>query len=186
MNKPRIHFTIPYSFDKKLFEAYDQEFEKISNPDDWVALTDGDIMFFPSDFGHIIQEHIIQHPGTGLFTCYTNRIKNDYQLYSKKAWNIDSIKYHFKIDKTLRLEKKGISRVVKAKLGGMLMVIKKAVWDEIRDELMDKCKDYKLVVVDNAISDVLMAKGYELRIMEDLYVLHYRRFAETNKERGIE
>lgn len=186
MYKPNIHFTIPYSFEKKLFEAYDSEFQKINNPEDWVALTDGDILFFPSNFGHIIQEHIIKHPQTGMFTCYTNRIKNDYQLFSKKAWDIDSLKYHFRIDKSQREKASGQSYAVKAKLGGMLMVIKKSVWDEIRTELAERCKNYKMVVVDNTICDVLTERGYELRIMEDLYVLHYRRFAETNKERGIE
>ncbi len=186
MNEPHIHFTIPYSFEKKLFEAYDFEFSKIDNPGDWVALTDGDILFFPGNFGHIIQNHIIKHPETGMFTCYTNRIKNEYQLFSRKAWKIDSLKYHFKIDKTQRENRKGQSRTVKAKLGGMMMVIKKAVWEDIREELASRCRGYKLVIVDNTICDVLIEKGYQLRIMEDPYVLHYRRFAESNKERGIE
>ena len=186
MSKPHIHFTIPYSFEKKLFEAYDFEMQKVADPEDWVAFTDGDILFFPANFGHIIQSHINKHPETGMFTCYTNRIKNDIQLLSRKAWDIDSLKHHFNVAKSMQQNAAGQSYTVKGKLGGMLMVMKKAVWEEVKEDIREKTQNMKLLSVDNAICDVLMQHNYTMRIMEDMYVLHYRRFNESKQERGME
>ncbi len=185
MNAPVIHFPIPYSFEKKLFEAYDSEFQKV-NQEDWVSLMDGDILFFQANFGHIIQNHILQYPGTGLFTCYTNRIGNPVQLYSDKAKKIDGIKYHYNIAKQLEEENAMLSTQHTQRVAGMLMVIKKETWDSIRDQVAEKCKENKITGVDYMIADTLLANKYEIRRMEDLYVFHYRRMLDSWKERGIE
>lgn len=185
MAKPHIHFPLPYSFEKKLFEAYDAEFQKVQNPDDWVCIRDGDVLFFQSNFGHIIQPHLEKHPETGIFTCYTNRIGNPVQLYSDKAKRIDSLKYHFKIAKDLEEENKGLSTEHRARVAGFLITIKKSTWAAIRDRVAQKCKGQMILGVDYLIADTIMEYRYPIRRMEDLYVLHYRRMLDSGKERGL-
>jgi len=186
MAKPHIHFTVPYSFEKKIFEAYDAEFQKVDNPEDWVCIMDGDIFFFQANFGHIIQEHIQKYPDTGLLTCYTNRIGNPVQLYSDKAKRIDSIKYHFKLAKQLESENKGISSKHKSRVAGLLFVIKKETWNAIRDKIAYKCRGQKILGVDYLIADTMLENDYSIRRMEDLYVFHYRRMSDSSAERGLE
>lgn len=180
-----IHFPTPYSFDQKLFEAYDYEFRRMDDPEDWVCLRDGDMLFFQSYFGHIIQNHVLMNPHTGLFTCYTNQIGNPVQLYSKKAKRIDSAKYHFDVAKSLEKQNKGLSTVHRQRVAGFLMVIKKATWDDIRDDIAGKCKGNHITGVDYMIADVMNERKYDIRRMEDLYVFHYRRLSESAKEKGL-
>jgi len=181
-----IYFSIPYALDKRLFNAYDYEFRKLENSDDWLAIMDGDAFFFQSDFGHIIDTHIQQHPDTGLFTAYTNRIGNDIQLLSDKAKKIDSIRYHFQIAKQLRQKNTGKSTVQQKRVAGFLMIIKKATWDALRPTISGKCKSNKIFGVDYMIADAMRENNYTIRLMEDLYVFHYRRMDESGKERGLE
>ncbi len=185
MESPNIHFPVPYSFEKKIFEAYDAEFQKVQNPDDWVCIMDGDILFFQSNFGHIIQGHLEKYPDTGIFTCYTNRIGNPVQLWSDKAKRIDSIKYHFRIAKDLEAKNTGMSTEHKARIAGFLMVIKKSTWDAIRDRIAQKCQGQMILGVDYLIADTVMEYRYSIRRMEDLYVFHYRRMSDSGKERGL-
>lgn len=181
-----IHFPIPYSFERKLFEAYDYEFSKIDNSEDWVCLMDADMLFFQSYFGHIIQNHVENNPNTGLFTCYTNQIGNPVQLYSAKAKRIDSAKYHFNIAKSLEKQNKGLSTLHRQRVAGFLMVIKKATWNAIRDDVAAKCQGQNILGVDYMIADVMNQRKYEIRRMEDLYVFHYRRLSESTKEKGLQ
>ncbi len=176
----------PYSFEGRLFNAYDQYMSLIKNPDDWAVFTDGDTLFFHSDFGHLIREYIDSYPDTGMFTCYTNRIGTGSQLYDNKLMEIDSIKYNFLIADHLRRERKGKITQINSPVSGFFMVIKRKTWAEIKNELKLVMKNKRLLGVDYAISNILMQKGFVIRRMDAVLMLHYYRFVEgTSFNRGL-
>ena len=92
-----IWFFTPYSFEMKLFEAYDLYMSLVVNNEDWVVLMDGDTLFFQSNFGHLIKDYIDQYPDTGMFVCFTNRIGCREQQFSDDLSIVDSLLIHYKI-----------------------------------------------------------------------------------------
>lgn len=173
-----IWFFTPYSFEGRLFDAYDQYMSLINDPDDWVVFTDGDTLFFHSNFGHIIRDYTEKYPDTGLFTCYANRIGTKSQLYNDKLREIDSIKYNFLIADYLLKEKQGETTQINSLVSGFFMVIKCRTWNLIKEELKLILKDKQLLDVDYAISKVLTQKGFIIRRMDAVLMLHYYRFVE--------
>lgn len=181
-----VWFFTPYSFEGRLFEAYNQYMSLIKDPDDWAVFTDGDTLFFHSDFGHIVRDYIEKYPDTGMFTCYTNRIGTKSQLYDDKLKEIDSIKYNFLIADYLRREKEGGTTQINSPVSGFLMIIKRKTWDLIKNELKLILKNKRLLDVDYAICSILIEKGYSIRRMDAVLMFHYYRFVERSPyNRGL-
>ena len=80
-----IYFFTPYSFEKKLFEAYDGYMDLVPNDNDWVCFLDGDTFFFENNFGHQIREYTERYPEAGMFTSYASR--SSYSFMVPKATN---------------------------------------------------------------------------------------------------
>ena len=181
-----IWFFTPYSFEGKLFDAYDQYMGLINDPEDWVVLTDGDALFFHSDFGNVIRNHILKYPDTGMFVCYANRTGTQGQEYSEKLTEIDSIKYNFLIADHLRRENKARSTAINCLVSGFLMAVRKKTWALICGEVRQRVKDRFLLGIDYTIASCILEHGMTIRRMDDLLMLHYYRFVEGNpKNRGI-
>lgn len=106
-----IWFFTPYSFNGKLFDAYDQYMKLIINPEDWVAFTDGDALFFHPDFGDMIREYIQTYPDTGIFVCFANRSGTRKQLYDEKLCMKKEIR--FRSDRSAETEKNKLYHPVK-------------------------------------------------------------------------
>lgn len=184
--KSKVWFFTPYSFEGKLFEAYDQYMSLLQNQNDWVVFMDGDALFFHSNFGHLIQEYIEKYPNTGMFTCYTNRIGTRTQIYDRELFDVDSVKYNFLKADFLLKDKPLESTVLNTPISGFLMVIKRATWKKINKELKQSLKSNQLLHVDYAISNILIEKKYTIRRMDSILVFHYYRFVEGNaSNRGL-
>lgn len=181
-----VWFFTPYSFEGKLFEAYDQYMDLINAPDDWGVLTDGDALFFHPDFGNVIRDHILKYPDTGMFVCYANRTGTQGQEYNEKLADIDSIKYNFLVADRLHRENSGQSTAINCLVSGFLMAVQKKTWMLIREEVRLRVKDRFLLGVDYTIAASILRRGMTIRRMDDLFMLHYYRFVEGNPEnRGI-
>lgn len=180
-----LRFFIPYSFEKKICNAYDECIMSLANKDDWAGLTDGDVLFFQSNFGHMIKEYIDKYPETGMFTCYTNRISNKHQLFSAKSVKIDSIAWHYKVAMDLFKNTPPSTTKINDMISGFLMVIKKQTWLDIRKDVIKKCEGKQLLSVDNIISKAVLAKGLDIRRINNLYMLHYYRMVEGKTQRNI-
>ena len=69
-----VRIRTPYSIDKNLGKAYNEEMALI--PDgDAACFLDGDMMFTIPDYGHVINEYANLYPNAVL-TCWTNRTHN--------------------------------------------------------------------------------------------------------------
>lgn len=173
-----IRFVIPYSTDKRLFEAYDREVMLLENDTDWVCFLDGDTAFLTHNWGHVIADYTKKYPDTGLFTCYASRCHYQWQLPPQSRMEEPSILYHRMMAKQLDRNYQGQVMELKKIIAGHLMVIQKSTWVQIRDELKKTTASKKILGVDTKISHAVMRTGKKIRLMQSIYLLHYLRMAE--------
>ena len=177
-----IWYFTPYSFEKRLFDAYDAYMQLVHDPNDWVCLCDGDAAFLLSDFGHQMKDYIEKYPTTGLFVCYASRSPYGHQM--KKGLNpeSDSIKYIY--DNTVKMHQQDHLKVapVNQRICGPILLIKKATWVKYRDVIANQSKKANIQSIDTAISDALTKAGEKILLMEGLQVYHYfRQYSFTEK-----
>lgn len=173
-----IYFFTPYSFEKKLFEAYDRYMALVPGEDDWGCLLDGDTLFFESNFGHLVQDYIDKYPGTGMFVSYASRSAYAYMVAPGTDQKSDSITYHRKRSAHLYEQYHGQVTKIDNHVSGHLMCIKKSTWLEIRREIGKKCEGNNLLGVDTQITNVLLGSGRTILLMRGIYLFHYYRLTE--------
>ncbi len=177
-----IWFFTPYSFEKKLFEAYDSYMQLISNPEDWGCLCDGDMAFLISDFGNHIQEYIDKYPLTGLFVCYASRSPYGHQMKPGINPESDSIRYIF--ENTLKMYKENHVLMIEQhqQICAPLLVIQKKTWDIYRNAISEHARSANIQAIDTAISDILQKNNEKVLLMAGLQVFHYfRQYSRTEK-----
>lgn len=180
-----IHFFTPYSFDKKLFDAWDQYMNLVADENDWVCMMDGDILFLIADFGHQMQEYIDKYPDTGLFSCYASRAHR--QEYIRRGVDMEnpSILYHYDAAERCRKELHlKVKEIAKPALGHLILM-KKATWTRIRDRVKELTDGHKILGVDVRISRAVSELGMPVLLMRGIYVLHFFRMKYGLKERSI-
>jgi len=169
-----IYYFTPFALDKNLGAAYNKYMELLPDDNDWACFTDGDAMFLTPDWGELIDRVVAEHPEAGMFTCYTNRVNNQQQLYRGRfSENCDIIAHRniAKVCRTLYINRvKQLSRMI----SGVMMIIRKKTWREFPFE-------DGLLGVDNAISKRLLDAGKTVYLIEGIYMLHYYRMAEGRK-----
>lgn len=170
-----IWFFTPYSFEKKMFQAWDQYMNLIADPEDWICMMDGDVLFLLSDFGHQMQQYIEAFPGTGIFTCYASRAHRQEYIRKGSDLNNPSILYHYeqaaKCRQDLHLKVKPLEKPCL----GHLMLIQKKTWLLIRDRVQELTKDHKILGVDVRISRAVSELTLPILLMRGIYVLHFFR-----------
>lgn len=179
-----LWFFTPYSQDMKLFEAWDQYMNLVSDPEDWVCMMDGDILFLHADFGHQIQEYLSLYPDTGLFTCYSSRSRTPWMMPERNIFHSPSIAEHKKMADYLRRVCGTSVKEINDRVTGHLLVIKKSTWEKIRENVKERCVNLKILSVDTAISHAVIDAGLRIRLMKGVYVLHYYRFVEGANYKG--
>lgn len=166
-----IYYGIPYSIERNLGKEYNKYMNLLPNDDDWMVITDGDILLF-NDWGHHIAEVIKKLPNAGIITCQTNRIRQKKQLYDESS---PDILVHQLIAKTLNEKYRGQFRKINTHISGFFMAIQKKTWKEVGKFSEE---DGKLLTVDNAFSRKIMRAKKDIYLMKGMYVFHYYRFAE--------
>jgi GT2 family glycosyltransferase len=173
-----IYFFTPYSFQKKLFEAFDEYVSMVKSTEDWICFTDGDTAFLKSDFGHKIYEYIEKYPDTGLFTCYASRCHYKIQVPPGADPDNPSILFHRnlcgEIDQRYHLQIDDIKR----RIAGHLLVFQKKTWLRIRAKVETRCWSKNILGVDTKISYEILNCGLKIRLMKGIYIFHYLRMAE--------
>lgn len=172
-----LYFFTPYSFTKDYLEAIDQ-YMQLLQPDDWAVIMDGDVMFLQPDFGHQIQRHILSHPLVGLFTSYASRCHYHCQQVPFADMDNDSLLYHKVVADDVRRGFNGSTTLLSRRIAGHLMVIRKSTWMKILPEIKRTAASKKILGVDTKISNAILKADLEIRLMKDMYVLHYCRLKE--------
>ena len=170
-----VYFFSPYSFQKDIGKAYNNYVRLAPNQDDWICLTDGDLLFLQSDFGHQIQEVIDLHgKDVGLFTCLVNRVGTKSQCYQDVISEDPNILNHRKIAIELAKTKRTEIKYIPNPISGHLMLFKKETWESIGGFPEER----GILAVDNTFSNRMARNGYKIAVMEGVYCLHYYRMAE--------
>lgn len=176
-----IWFFTPYSFEKKLFDAWDNYMNLVSDPEDWVCMMDGDVLFFHADFGHQLQRYIDRYPDTGMFTCYASRSGTPWMLPQDQIMGNADILLHKKKANYFRENFDLQAEELDRRATGHLLLMQKKTWLEIRGPVGEKTKEKNILGIDTAISLHLLETGRKIRLMKSVYVLHYYRFLEGKK-----
>ncbi|NQU87941.1 MAG: hypothetical protein HQ541_19505 [Mariniphaga sp.] len=172
-----VWFFTPYSFQKKLFTAYDNYMNLIANPNDWVCFLDGDTSFLLPDFGHQIQQYIDKYPGTGMFTCYASRCHYSVQVRKGTDMANPDILYHYMQALTTFNSFHGKVKEIDRKVAGHLLVIQKKTWIQIRDQVKKSSTHNKILGVDSKISNAILTAGLKIRLMRGIYIFHFLRMS---------
>jgi len=166
----KVHVVTPYAIDKNLGKAYNEAFERCPE-DDWLCITDYDVLFLTPNSIKILHQYAATFPKVGLFTCLTNRIhplaKN--QLALPEPSENDSIKYWTRCASDMEHFFPRYTEVTK-EVSGFLMMISKRTWNEVKFRETGEC-----LGVDNAYCWDLISKGKSIYIMEALLVWHTYR-----------
>jgi len=172
---PKVWFFVPYSFDKNLGKAYNEYMELIPD-NDWGCIMDGDIMFLMPDWGHQIQQAVIDNPDAGIITCITNRISNKKQRLDEPSTDI--LIHKRKAQERYKARKCRYSECNR-NISGFLMCIKKSVWQRIKFPEIGS-----LLNVDNIFSREILRNHKKIIIMEGMYVFHYYRLLEGKQDKS--
>ena len=173
-----IRVIVPFSLEKNLGKAYNEEISRIPNGD-WVCLLDHDVMFLTPDAIRHLYEYVNLFPDTGIFTCYTNRLhplaKN--QLLDGCEED-DDVRYHIRVANNQKQHLYKATELNKH-ISGFLMMIKKETWDEIKFS-----EDKLCLGVDNDFSDRVLRSGRKIRRMDGIYVWHSYRLLNGIKDKS--
>jgi hypothetical protein len=179
-------FFTPYSFEMKLFEAYDLYMSLVVNHEDWVVLMDGYALFFQSNFGHLIKDYIDQYSDTGLFVFFKNRIGCREQQFSNDLPTVDFLLMHYKIADSLCNNHHGEVTDLHSSTSGFMMILQKKTWDIIRNELRERTRNNFLLRLDRNIASILPEKKMPIRRLDCIFMLHYYHMVEeTADKRGV-
>jgi len=181
-----IWYFTPYSFNKKLFEAWDAYMNLVQDPNDWVCMMDGDVLFLISDFGHQMQTYIDKYPETGLFTCYASRTSRPELKWKGADMNNPSIVYHRTKAEQLHAAYHGeVNDLGELNALGYLMLIRKSTWLLIREQVKDWTTGKNILGIDTRISKAIRKTGMKQYLMRGMYVLHYYRMKNGPSDKSI-
>jgi len=171
-----IYYSTPYSLEKNLGRAYNEEMARLPKDSDWMCFVDSDTCFLMPDYGHQIHNIVERHPEAGMLTCLTNRVGCIAQLHEGKMSEISDIKYHKRI--AAAVQKKYWCKVKKINIpiSGVMMIMQKKLWKKIPFS-----EKLGILGVDNLISKKILAKGYPIYLMRGVYIFHYYRMIEGIK-----
>ena len=175
----RVWIRTPFSLDKNLGKAYNEEMALIPEGDS-ACFIDGDVMFLTPNFGEILNKYQEFNPNAVL-TCYTNRI---HQLAKGQFRNdiiSTDIRDHMKIEQ-------GYSTVTRMEgpVSGFLLVVPKHVWNahKFSEKNTYNPDQPNLLGVDNEWTNRIRAHGVPLLRMDGLYVWHTYRILSDGKDKS--
>lgn len=173
-----IHVVQPYRSDKNLGKAYNETIRLY--PDNaWICLLDYDAMFLTPDAIQHVEQYTKQFPGTGIFTCFTNRLHplSKGQLLGSMSED-DRIRGHIEIAERQKRELYKTT-AIDHPIGGFCMVVNKATWKKTPFNESKKC-----LGVDNDFSKAVLDKGGNILRMDGIYCFHQYRLVGGYKSKS--
>lgn len=164
-----IHVVQPYRSDKNLGKAYNQTI-RLYPDNSWICLLDYDAMFLIPDALQHVEKYTEMFPGTGIFTCFTNRLhpESKGQLLGVMSEDTD-IREHIQIAERQKRELYKTTPL-NHHIGGFCMVVNKETWKRCHFR-----EDKKCLGVDNDFSRSILDKGGSILRMDGIYVWHTYR-----------
>lgn len=171
---PMIYYFAPFDSEKNIGRSHNQHCEIVPNAEDWICITDSDVLFLLPDTKKQIED-IIQKHGNDyqVFGCLTNRIASPHQRHRKEVDECTDILVHKVIAERYQIWHYDEVIETTINVAGFLMVFQKKTWDKYR--FSDNS-----IRFDSEFTDKVKADGGRLAIMRGVYVFHDYRLGHDN------
>ena len=166
-----IYYLTPFDNQKNIGRSHNIHCACVPNSDDWICITDSDVLFLLPDTKKQISD-IIERHDFDVYGCLTNRIGSPHQQADGFSENTD-ILYHKKIAQKLQKERYFDVKETKINIAGFLMVFQKKTWEKY------KFSDNS-IRFDSEFTDKVMRDGGKLGVMQGVYVFHDYRLGQNN------
>lgn len=170
-----IFYFAPFDSEKNIGRSHNQHCEIVPNAEDWICITDSDVLFLLPDTKKQIEDIIRKHGSTfQVFGCLTNRIASPHQrINHPNAFENTDISFHKYIAKDRQVLSYEDILETDMNIAGFLMVFQKKTWDKYR--FSDNS-----IRFDSEFTDKVKADGGRLAIMRGVYVFHDYRLGHDN------
>lgn len=175
----KFHYISPYSREKNIGGAINDAISCITaGSEDWIVLTDHDILFLlPDTKAHI--EQILEATTYGVLGCMTNRIGVQEQLFEGEFIESGDISLHMEIAKHSWKNHGDSIKPTTGFLGAFMLCFRVSVWQQL-DGFKEKAINFDKIFVDKA-----RFMHFKIGIMEGIYCFHLYRWGSTNPRRDI-
>lgn len=174
-----VWIRIPYSVEKNLGKAYNDEMAMIPD-DDAACFVDGDTMFLTPDYGHIIHQYNESYPDAAL-TCWTNRIHPLAKGQLRDNISSSDIRPHLQVEQGFTT-----ATEIDGPVSGFLLVVPKAIWlnHKFTESNIYRPGEFNLLGVDNEWTNKIRAAGYKVMRMDGLYIWHTYRLLSNGQDKS--
>lgn len=171
-----IYYFAPFDSEKNIGRSHNQHCEIVPNGDDWICITDSDVLFLLPNTKKQIEDVIRKHGNDyQVFGCLTNRIASLHQRYTGVVdpFEETNIMIHKAIAEHLQETHYDEAMETKINVAGFLMIFQKKTWEKYR--FSDNSLRF-----DSEFTDKVKAAGGKLAIMQGVYVFHDYRLGHEN------
>lgn len=167
------YYFAPFDTEKNIGRSHNRHCAIVPHNDDWICVTDSDVLFLLPDTKRQIEDIIRKHGNDyQVFGCLTNRIAGSHQQYDGFESNTD-IMFHKAIALKCQNERYDQIEETDVNIAGFLMVFQKKIWEAYR--FSDNS-----IRFDSEFTDKVKAAGGRLAVMHGVYVFHDYRLGHDN------
>lgn len=168
-----IYYFAPFDSEKNIGRSHNQHCEIVPKAEDWICITDSDVLFLLPDTKKQIEDVICKYGNEyQVFGCLTNRIASPHQQFSHFDDTTD-IWAHKTIAKHCYCTHYDEVKEASINVAGFLMIFQKKTWEKYR--FSDNS-----IRFDSEFTDKIKADGGKLAIMQGVYVFHDYRLGHEN------
>lgn len=171
-----IYYFAPFDSEKNIGRSHNQHCEIVPNGDDWICITDSDVLFLLPDTKKQIEDVIRKHGNDyQVFGCLTNRIASPHQRYSGviDPFKEVNIMVHKELAGLLKRTLYDEVQKTTINVAGFLMIFQKKTWEKHRFS-------NNSIRFDSEFTDKVKADGGKLAIMQGVYIFHDYRLGHEN------
>jgi hypothetical protein len=176
----RVFIRTPYSLEKNLGKAYNEEMAMI--PDgDAACFIDGDCMFLNSNYGTILHNYANEHQDS-ILTCWINRIHPlaTGQLFPGIAdWTVQQC-----LEQADKIKDLTCTTLLTGSVSGTLMIVPKKIWDRYKfcEVNTYRPSEPNLLGCDNHYTNLVRGNGVKVKRMNGLLIYHQYRLLTGKKD----
>ena len=173
-----IYYFAPFDPNKNIGRSHNEHCALVRNDNDWICITDSDVLFLLPDTKKQIHDIIQKHGNEfQVFGCLTNRIASPHQQFGGFSENTD-ILHHKRIAEAVQKQSCLDVKETNINVAGFLMIFQKKTWNKY------KFSDNS-IRFDSEFTDKVKADGGKLGIMQGVYVFHDYRLGHPNPKQYI-
>lgn len=174
-SKPVIHYFTPYNTDGNIGKAMNEHCALVQDPEAWIAVMDGDILFPNPQWGKLVEQAIQNHgKDYSLIGCVTNRVGGEHQCVDGMFGEMDILKHY---EKSMEISSSNVIPLGDKGVAGYFMLFQKKTWTKAGGFTEDTRFSHQF---DTVFNKSVRRIGGKLGLMTGLYALHLYRIQSGN------